>query len=263
MISLFLVRKYAGLLLSCFLPTMAFAIGSVFYSFWVGLICFGVAVIVALIATSVILRNPFTQMLEGKGLLTFNIDSTGVIRPFLMAVQQPFVKAKGRDGLIEDVYDRSSVLQLDEPVKAGKVVIDKDEKGEEIINITLNKGEFNHRRFGLYQFPVLIYNGQMKSLVTKEFLSEEEKRAFAEHGILYLNRKMEELTSLMRDFGRYVVELTKPKASLLKNKWVWLGLVALIIILAILFGKPLFEQLFTVGSKVTGGLGSTSPVVPR
>ena len=62
-----------------------------------------------------------------------------------------------------------------------------------------------------------------------------EKDTFAEHGVLYLNRKMEELTSVVRDFGRHVVETLKPKQSLFKNKWVIVIIIIFAVILLIIF----------------------------
>lgn len=237
-------------------PTIFFFVGVQFYNFWGGMGMLAIAGLIFVFLTNFMLMNPFTAMLEGQGLLCFNLDSTGIIRPILLRVMQPYVKGKmGADDVL-DVYDRSTVLQLAEPETEGTAVV-KNGK----ITITMTEGDYNRARFGFMQYPVLLYNAQIKSLLTKDFLSEGEKTSFAEHSILYTNRKIEELTSAMRDFGRYVVELTKPKDSFFKSKFFMWILIVGIILLLLLFAQPIIEQIMNSGTFNLGGLGG-SPVVP-
>lgn len=258
-INTFKIKKWAGLILTGFFPSICFFIGLKFYGFWVALIVLLVSIVAGVMLGNLFLKNPFSEMLEGKGLLVFNIDSTGIIRPFICGLTQPYIKGNlGKDD-INDVYDRSAVLQLTHPKKAGNAT----ELKEGGLNIHITEDEFNKSRFGLFQYPVLLYNNQIKSLITKDFLSEMEKKTFAEHGILYLNRKMEELTGVLRDFGRYVVELTKPKSSIFQNKYFWIVVVVFIVILIILFAKPIITQLAGAGGAISSSLGSTKAVVPR
>lgn len=260
MINPFVLKKYAALILNGCLPVVGYAIGTMFYGLWIGLACFGGALLVSILASKLILKNPFTMMLEGKGLLVFNIDSTGIIRPFIVYLHQPFVKGKLGSDSVNDVYDRSSVLSLAPPVKNGDA-----EMGEGKVKIELDESTFNKSRFGMYHYPALIYNSQLKSCITKDMLSENEKNSFAEHGVLYLNRKLEELTSIVRDFGRYVVELTKPKNNIFKNKWFIIAVVALVIILIALFAKPVINTIMSTGGSAVSAFGSAggNPVIPR
>lgn len=264
-INTFVVKKWAALILAGVIPTMCFFIGLNFYSFLMAIILFLVGLVVGVIVSSVLLKNPFSAMVEGKGLLTLNIDSTGVIRPFIVGLNQPYVKGRLLNDSVNDVYDREAVLSLAPPTKAGKAITSQNRKVKTKkggLDLSLSEEDFNKSRFGLYHYPVLIYNAQLKSMLTKDFLSGQEKQAFAEHGVLYLNRKMEELTSIIRDFGRYVVELTKPKASIFQNKWFLIVLVVGLIAMLVLFGKPLINSIMSIGGNAVGGLGSAA-VIPK
>lgn len=262
MVNVFKLRKFAALLLCCFLPTILYTAGIRMYGFLIGMAMFAGGALIALLIANIMIRNPFSLMLEGSGLLVFNFDSTGILRPFITTLYPPYIKGRLGDDEVNDVYDRETVIQLAAPVKGGTAKYD----GERI-RIEIDENEFNKSRFGMFQYPTLIYNAQIKSLLTKDMFSEQEKDSFAEHGVLYLNRKLEELTTILRDFGRYVVELTKPKASFLQSKIFIVILIVGLIILLILFAKPLIDIFVGGGQtaseaigKVVGGNG---PVVPR
>lgn len=264
---MFMIKRWGAFLLTGFLPVMFYMIGEMYYGFLWGIGIMMLGLLFAVYIGGVMIRNPFTMMLEGQGLLALNIDSTGVIRPFIVGLDQPFVKGHLDGQKVTDVYDREAVLSLALPVQGGNAITIKNPIVQPINKgVILDIGEeaFNRSRFGLYHYPVLIYNAQLKSLLTKDFLSGQEKQAFAEHGVLYLNRKMEELTSIIRDFGRYVVELTKPQTSIFQNKYFWIIIVVFCIIMLILFGKPLIEGITSTGQAAMGAAKSASaPVVPQ
>ena len=259
MLNTFVIKKYAALIMAAFIPTMAFTIGNVFYGFWQGLGALTLFIILSVVIANLLLKNPFTSMLEGKGLLCLNIDSTGIIKPFILKVIQPYVAGKLGNDSVNDVYNRSTVYSMANPVEEGTATEEK----EGGITVRIDQEKFNQSRFGLYHYPTLIYNGQLKSLVTKDFLSEKEKSGFAEHGILYLNRKMEELTGVLRDFGRYVVELTKPKLGLLQNKWFWIIIIGLLILMALLFAKPIINSISGAKETLMGAAQTGASVLPR
>lgn len=267
----FVVKKWGALILSGFLPSIFFFIGLTFYSFLIALILLMVGVLLSVFVASKLLSNPFTLMVEGKGLLTMNIDSTGVIRPFIVGLNQPYVIGKLQREMVNDVYDREAVLSMAAPIKAGQAVTSdklnnesEEDKKDPGLYLRLTNDDFNKSRFGMYHYPVLIYNNQVKSMLTKEFLSGQEKQAFAEHGVLYLNRKMEELTGHIRDFGRHIVELTKPKESIFKNKVFLVILIGFVVLMMLLFGKPLLNSIMATGGAAVSAVGgSKAAVIPR
>lgn len=258
MLNPFVLRKYATLIFSPLITTVCFYIGLVFYGFIYAFIFMFVGILLSAFMGVFLLKNPFSMMLEGKGILLLNLDSTGVIRPIIVNVMSPYIRGRLNNTPIKDVFDREAVLNLAAPVKSN-IPAKKTENGG--IEIKLDEETYNRGRFALFHYPVLLYNDQIKSVLTKDFLAEGEKHAFAEHSILFLNRSMEDLTSHVRDFGRYIVDLAKPQQSIFKNKWVIIIIVVLVIILAALFAGPIIETLSkTMGpaaQALTGATGAT------
>ena len=250
MLNMWVVRKWGGLMLSSLITVICFYIGTLYYGLMVGIASMVLGLIFGMLMGSLMLNNPFRKMLEGKGIMVFSLDSTGVIRPFIVGIQSPYIKGRFNKKPVNDVFDRSTVLNLATPKEVGKKAKVTDEGG---VEIKLSNEDYNKGRFGFFHYPVLFWNDQIKSIITKDFLGDTEKQVFAEHGVLYLNRKMEELTSAVRDFGRHVVELTKPKESFWANKWVWVIVAVLVGILVFLFAPVLIDAISKVG--ITAGSG--------
>ncbi len=264
MINPFVIRKYIALTFAGIFPSIGFAIGLMIYNnFWLGLMIMMICMITTSITGIVLMKNPFSLMLEGKGLIVFDINSTGIIKPFIINVEPPYIKGTLNKKKINDVFNRKTVLSLAAPFKTisnAKYIREGEKKGG--LKIELTEEEYNQGRFGLFHYPALIWNSQLETIVTKDFLSEQEKDAFAEHGVLYLNRKMEELTSIIRDFGRYIVEMIKPQSSsVFTKKWVWIILIVGLILLLILFATPVLQVVKGSFAKVAGDLPSMSGAI--
>lgn len=202
-------------------------------------------------------------MIEGKGILALNIDSTGIIRPFIVRVASPYVRGFLNKKPVHDVFDRNTVMQLSQPMKNETAAVRSNDGG---LTIKLDSDLYNEGRFALFQYPVIIYNEQIRSIITKDFLATQEKDTFAEHGVLYLNRKMEELTSVVRDFGRHVVESLRPRQDWYKSKWVWIAIIVMVAILALMFAPVIIstvrEFTATAGSSFTNAQASGA-ITPR
>lgn len=261
--NVFVVKKWVVLLLFPILVTVSFLIGFLFGNMIVGLLIMLVAVIVFSLLGTMLLRNPFTMMMEGKGLMAINMDSTGIIRPFIVSLQRPFITGRLGKKQVRDVFDRATVTQITAPEIAKEPATVSDDG---TIKFEIPQKLYNQARFALYHYPVVLYNEQVNSIITKDMLSEGEKAIFAEHMVLYLNRKIEELTSQVRDFSRYVVESLKPKDSIWGNKWLWtVIIIAAIIIMAIMFGPLVFNAVTKAsggaGNAISGVLDSSNPIV--
>lgn len=232
MLNPFRMKRYAVLCIGPFFGALAYMIGFRFYGVMGALGFFFASFFLFLIIGSLMLKNPFTAMLEGQGILGINLDSTGILHPFIIAVKQPYLYGKVGGKKFRDVFDRESVFQISEP-EATKTPAEIKDDGT--IVLTLDKTSYNKARFGFINYPVIIYNQQIDSVLTKDFLAGLERDAFAEHTILYLNRSMEELTASVRDFARYVVESLKPKTDIWSKWWIWVIIAGLGIILLALF----------------------------
>lgn len=252
MINVFKVRKIAALLLMGLFPTIMFFIAVTFWSFLYGLAFLAAGLLLGYLIANIMLKNPFTAMLEGKGILAINFDSTGVLKPFIVGLKAPYVKGILNGKEVNDVWDREATFNFAVPKKAGTAQQITEGK-KSYFKIELSEKEYNAGRFAMYHYPCILWNEQTNSLLTKDFFSEKEKNAFTEHGVLYMNRKLEELTGAMLNFGRYVVEQLKPKMSILQNKWFWIIIIVVGVIMLALFAKPIIQNIQGVAS---GGLGA-------
>jgi hypothetical protein len=256
MINVFTIRKWAALLIAGFVPTLLFFVAQQKYNLLYSLAFFMGGLILSMVIGVLLLKNPFSDLIEGRGLLALKVDSTGIIQPFIVGVRGSYVTGKIDGKEVTDAFDRYAVMQFTAPVKNGGIAVpirEGENKGG--LHIELSERAYNNARFSFFQYPCLIWNGQIQSFLTKDFLSEFEKNAFAEHGILYLNRKMEELTNVVRDFGRYVIETLKPKGKGILGNWlIWVIIAIIVIVLIALFGKPIIMALKGVGGETTNTL---------
>lgn len=256
----FVLKKYSALIVASSLSTVAFFIGVKFFSLMVGIGAFLGAMLVSVFLGTILLKTPFNVMLEGKGLLCFDMNSTGMIVPFNISLQAPYMQGEYKGQNIKDIFDRAAVFQLSPPVNNSQPL--KEDKDRNV-TITLDQDKFNSAKFALYQYPVLVWNDNIKSLVTKDFFSEMERDAFAEHGVLYLNKQVEELNNHLLNFGRYVVENLKPATAWYKNKWVIIVLVIAFIIFLVLFAPAVIEQFKGFTAPATSAVSKTTGIVTR
>lgn len=253
MLNTFILKKYSALLFVGLINCILWSVGLRYGLIWaLGMLAAGL--LMTIIVGNLLLKNPFTDMLEGKGILALNIDSTGVLRPFIVGIEPPYIKGKLGNHKVDDVFNRSTVLNLAAPIKnsiKAKTITEGEKAGG--IKIELDNDTYNKARFALFHYPVIIYNQQIRSVLTKDFLSGLEKDVFAEHTVIYLNKKLEELTSVVRDFGRHIVELTKPGGQgLLQNKWFWIVIIIVLVILLVMFAPKIIGAIQTMMGTVGG-----------
>jgi hypothetical protein len=228
-------------------------------SFWWVVAGTMTSVLIFSVIAGLLLRHPFTRIVEGEGLAVFDISSTGIVQPFLISLSNNEVRGKlGKTG-IKGVFDRESVYQLADPINVkAPLEIDKD-TGDVTIKIT--NAEYHRSRFALYHRPLLLYNSQIQSLITKDYLSDKEKTTFTEYGLLYLVRKVEELSTAMLNFGRYVVEMTRPKQDFVGSTWFWILIIGGFVVLAIMFGPSILEAIRGASDSATQSVtGVINPV---
>lgn len=251
------VKKWVGLGLAPTLTGMTILIVTIStQNIWYAIGGFVLTTLLGIVLGGLIIRNPFSQMLEGQGILTFNISSTGIIDIFISQVRQPYIENQAKG--MTDIFDRETVFNLSPPVSGG--VLNQNQDGT--LSLTLTKDDYNRAKFGMQQYPCLIYNSQMKSLITKDYLSEQEKITFSEHSIIYQNQKLHELTSQVRDFGRYIVELTKPNTttSIFHNKWFWIIIAIACVVILALFAPSIFTAVKGGVANAKAGLAPASQI---
>lgn len=237
MMNAFVMKKFSVLILSPLISTMCFFVGLQFYGLVYSFAFLGGGLLISVVIGILLLQNPFSMLVEGKGILVIDLTSTGIMQPFIVAVNNPYIQGKFRGKGVSDIFDREAVYNLATPIK-NSTKADLKNGG---VEIKLDEKKYNEARFALFHYPCLVWNSQIGSILTKDFLADQEKAAFAEHSILYLNRKIEELSGYIRDFGRHVVETLKPRENFLQSKWTWIIIVVVLVLLFILFLPSIIE----------------------
>jgi len=254
------IKKTAVLIFSPVISAVMFFVGLEFYGFLWSFAFLAAGVGLGYVLGFFLLKNPFSDMLEGKGILCFNMDSKGIIRPFIVAVNPPYVKAKYKNRNIEDVFDKDAVQYFQAPEKMGvftqlSSTVKKPDgtKQKKMYNVLwFDEDKFNDARNALRQYPVLIYNEQIGSLMTKSFFKEKEDTTNAKHTILYANKKMQELNTNILNFARHVVDsATKPRGNILSNPIFWIIVVIAIVIIVAMFIPGTID---VVSGSMGGGL---------
>lgn len=263
MINWFKVKKYLTFLLVSAIPLVIF-----FFSLLklgdliMAALAWLAATMLMMFVGSRLMRHPMMQMVEGDGLLGMTIDSTGLIQPFLIRVIPPFMHGRLGKKNVEDVWDRNATFYL-KPPKEGQLAVAEDDSGELYEVIVLGKAgeDHNDKIFSFEGHLVFIFNKALNTFITKDMLAQLESRTMAKHVILYLSKRTEELTAMIRDFARYIVEQTKPKKFFgLGNWFIVIVIVAILLIMILMF--PAFLDIFSNA----GGIVQTlprQPVTPR
>lgn len=263
MINPFILRKYLALTLASMLPLMAFYVSSSYYGLYWGLGFMMLALLLGFFMATALLKHPFTIMIEGKGFLTLDMTSTGIIVPFITHLnprQKKFLWGSFGGKTIEDIFDRNAVIQISEPIELREIkelnkIYPAMEEKDGVLTLRLDKKAYNSARFALQHFPVLIWNSQIESLLTKDFLSNNEKEMFTEHTILYLHQKVKQLIDTSTNFARHVVDTLKPKNQFLSSGWFWVLIIGVILVISIMLAPKIIAQFQgQLGSSITSAL---------
>jgi len=223
------LRKYMAFFLLSVIP--AITLVSLFLFKVPQIITFGaffLVIIIMFVVASFALKNPFTDYLEGKGMIAIDMTSTGILRFFNVKIFPPKIEGKIGNNVIEDIWDRNVTTYMVPPSKnQGYAVQDKEGHW----HIKVKNDEYQKAKLMADQFPVVLYNTQNNTLITKDFLNNVENNTFANHSILKLNYSVSDLNNHLRNFGRYVVDQLKPKESFLQTK---VGKIAIVIVIIVL-----------------------------
>lgn len=195
--------------------------------------------------TSKMLRHPLTDLIEGHGMLTLTLDSTGYIETFLVDAQhQPFVRGIYRGKQVETMFDRDITQYLIPPQKTRLVdatMINSEGKavGKRKVLLMPTPEEKSDYLFSFGSYPTFIYNKVLGTFLQKSLFSNFEQHTFVRHAVMYLLKKTEELSASVRDFARYIVEQIRPHKSFWEGKkWIFYVLIAAIIIIFLVLFLP-------------------------
>ena len=209
MLNPYKLKKWGAMIISAIVPSLFFTIVLNTNGFMWAIGAMFMGGLISIVIASAMLKNPFQDLLEGKGLLALNLTSTGIIQPFIMGFDKNFIKGGVNGEYIEEFFDRESTQSLSVPVK-GKNKVVKTEDGDLLFKI--DSDQLNTSRFAFNQYPVLLYNSMSKTFLTKEQLADFEKKIIAYNKLIFLTKKVEDLSISVKNFARHIVDNLKPKA---------------------------------------------------
>jgi len=266
--NMYVAKKYALYFMTATVPLVFFIlILLTSYDILFATIIFFVGAVVMMVVTNLLLRHPLTALIEGKGMLTLTLDSTGFIESFIVEADQPFVRGKvGKGKMAETMFDRD-ITQYLVPPQEGRLVdatmLDSSGNvaGTRKVLLMPTPQEKADYLFAFGTYPTFIYNKVLDTFLQKKLLSNFEQTTFTKHAVMYLLKKTEELSSSVRDFARYIVEQTRPKTSwFAQNRWiVYLLLGAAVVIMIILFAPALINSMQGVSLPSVPGGGVIGP----
>jgi uncharacterized membrane protein len=223
--------------------------------------------VLGILLFGVLTNHPLIKFLEGQGFLALTIDSTGVIEPFVIQIRPPFIKGKLHGKEINSLFDRETIFYMKPPRKGELTNSDIDDPEFTHYDLKVPKGKESQITFAFMQYPTIIYNKNLQEIMTKDALGKMETEGVIKHLVLYLKVKTEELTSAIKDFARYVVEMTKPKQSFLAGKGgiiLIIFIVMVVVIMLILFAPSIMNiigpMLNTASGSVKGMSGTIKGV---
>jgi hypothetical protein len=116
MFNAYVIKKNMGLLVVGIVPLMAYVIFTEFYNMILGIIAMVLTLIIVIPFAGLMLRHPFRSIIEGEGLLALDLNSTGVLQPFILQKKGEWVNNDSKG--IRRLYNRRNVHYLKPPLKA-------------------------------------------------------------------------------------------------------------------------------------------------
>lgn len=258
MLNPFVMKKNAAIALASVLTPLFFTIGLVYYNLYIGIGLMLFAMLLNFIIVSKLIDNPFRKMIEGKGLLAIRWDSTGVMQPFIVGLNNPFIHGfLDKFTQVHDVFDRDLTGYLAEPIS---IKANNWNETNEGLSFSITKEEYNKARFAMFHYPVLLWNDQLKTFITKDQLSEKEKDTFADHGILYAVHLIREIGADIKNFSRAVVDSTQKKGFGINKNMIIIFILIIIIGAVIVMVGPSFLSMFSGVSESVSNIMPTETV---
>jgi len=265
MINVMKIKRMGSYILAGFLPAILFLVGILNGDIILGLILLFVGMGISMMLGLVITKHAFTQMLEGEGLCTLTLDSTGLIIPFITKMDAPFIKGTMKGKEAEGVYNRDMIGYFTQPQEGKLIKIPgenfKDGEDRTYLKMPTEKERLDYL-FRMDQYPCLFFNKNIDAYLSKDELSTFEKEVFTKNNSLFILKKTQQLSSDVRDFARYIVEHAKPGRGILANRGllIIIVIVIIIIIFALLFGPAILQSVQTTMQSGGGVLPGGGPI---
>ena len=260
MVNMQKIKKWAALWINATFPLLSYIILDFIYDdYWYALAGAAAGTILGLVIAWAMLKNPFTAMVEGSGLLVLDMNSTGVIQPFLCRIRLPKIFGKLHGATKIDVWDRDLTHMFGQPIKVEEKVEVLEDGSMKLPD--LSREEYSKARFSLWHYPVLIWNEKLQSFLTKDALSTTEKLMFAEHSAYAQNIQLQILNDRLEKLTRTFLDALRPVLDFLKKPWVWIVMLLVVGGLAVIFLPDIMSGM--QGSAQTAVEQGATPIIPR
>ena len=196
-------------------------------------------------------KNVFTDMVEGKGILTLDLTSKGVARFFLVKLKGKQVKGK-LDGIdIRGFFNRKMLTLIKAPEKVSGEVT---EEGN--LTITIPEEKAKEARFVQGDYGMFFYNSILDEFITKEMLFEKEEHVFTDHTILETKKAFLLAEQHLQPFTRMFMEQFNPKKFDFFKSPIAIFLIVIIFLIAAAVAFPMIQNLWV------GISGSANAILP-
>lgn len=259
MVNAFQIKRIMGLGVAAFVPfALCLFVLVLTQNLLIAAFMGMVAVPLMVFLGSAFLMTPFRSMLEGAGILVFDITSSGIIKPYIAYPKMPNLDINVDGNFFRSVYNRSIGMYL-----KGGAIARMDDTGE-TIKFELPKDDYSKSYFALADKPILFWNSKLNTFLTKEVLAEKENKLMIENTALQTLDQARGMRKDLHELTRTVVDQFKPNGlgELLKNPWFIVIVVAITLFLIFMFVAPQLPKFFgyieTGASAITPGI----PVSP-
>lgn len=240
----FVIKKFIAYCLASCLPLIAYMLVWGQYDFFTALAVVIGTIVLGYFVMAFLLKNPFTDALEGKGLLVFDVNSTGILGLFNVGVTKSGQVGGNYLGhKIKQFFDRTTIFNLSRQVGKGSALIQTvdGENSKGGLKIEVDAKEYAKARMGLQHLPVLLYNSQTKVFLTKEWISEDIEKKLHENLLIQTKNDIVDLEMQIKDFNRTFLDklfLSMQNSGMMWIVWVLVG--AIFIYLAWTYLPALF-----------------------
>ena len=210
-------------------------------------------ILIAPFILSKMFNHPFLKVLEGEGLPILSFGSSGIIQPYLATPRTPEMSFTIFGKKITQMLSRPAGFSL-RPAKPAVL----EESADELV-IRIPKKNIEDKVFNVLGRPGFVYNEATATLITKDLLSEKERGLFVDHNALYIVRKIEEVSSNIKENADLAIALLGKKKMNIPPWLIYIAIAGAVLLLLYLAWPSIqgfLGGVSGVGSKAVGGAGA-------
>ncbi len=203
-------------------------------------------------AAAQLLKNQWTKIAENQGIPVLTFGSGGVINQYIAKPKNPEELTFTLHGKkITIPISRQAAFYLRPPQDANYTTT------QDKIIIEIPKKDAEKNIFTIFGKTGFVFNEQMGTIITKDFVTDREKDLYLEHNALYITRKIEEISKNIKENADYAIALLGRKKLDLPD-WAKLILVGLGLAVIIYFAWPIITSAISGASSGAAKVAETT-----